>query len=126
MPKLCESEIEIMAIEELVSLGYTYMAGVDIAPDEPGAERNSYSDILLFGRLERALVKLNPTIPRDAIDSAVRKLSRIASSNTLADNESFHRMLIDGVPVEYRKGNDIVGDYVRVCDFSPAGGVNIL
>ncbi len=124
MPKLCESEIEIMAIEELVSLGYTYVAGVDIAPDEPGAERNSYGDILLIGRLERALGKLNPTIPRDAIDSAVRKLSRIASSNLLADNESFHRMLIDGVPVEYRKGNDVVGDYVRICDFTADGVMN--
>lgn len=124
MPKLCESEIEIMAIEELVSIGYTYVAGVDIAPDEPGAERNSYGDILLKGRLERALVKLNPTIPRDAIDSAVRKLSRIASSNMLADNESFHQMLIDGVPVEYRKGDDIVGDYVRVCDFTADGVKN--
>lgn len=124
MPKLCESEIEIMAIEELVSLGYTYVAGVDIAPDEPGAERNSYGDILLKGRLERALIKLNPTIPRDAIDSAVRKLSRIASSNMLADNESFHRMLIDGVPVEYRKGDDIIGDYVRVCDFTDEGVKN--
>ncbi|MDF9407588.1 type I restriction endonuclease subunit R [Pelotomaculum isophthalicicum JI] len=124
MPKLCESEIEIMAIEELVSLGYTYVAGVDIAPDEPGAERNSYGDILLIGRLERALVKLNPTIPRDAIESAIKKLSRIASSNMLADNEAFHRMLIDGIPVEYRKGNDIVGDYVRVCDFTTDGVKN--
>jgi len=27
MPKLCESEIEKMAIEELVELGYTYLSG---------------------------------------------------------------------------------------------------
>ncbi len=124
MAKLCESAIEEMAIKELQNLGYTYVAGVDIAPDEPGAERNSYGDILLISRLERALIKLNPAIPRDAIDSAVKKLSRIASSNMRADNEVFHRMLIDGVPVEYRKGNDIIGDYVRICDFSAGGVMN--
>ncbi len=124
MAKLCESAVEEMAIEELQSLGYTYIAGVDIAPEELNTERNSYRDILLIGRLEQALLKLNPSIPRDAIDSAVRKLSRIASSNMLADNEIFHRMLIDGVPVEYRKGNDIVGDFVRICDFSADGVMN--
>lgn len=121
MPKLCESEIEIMAIEELVSLGYTYVAGVDIAPDMPNAERGSFSEVLLLGRVNRALTKLNPSIPAQAIADACKKISRIASSNLLTDNETFHRMLIDGVSVEYRKGNDIVGERVQVCDFSPDG-----
>jgi type I restriction enzyme R subunit len=38
MPKLCESAVEEMAIEELQSLGYTYIAGVDLAPDAPNPE----------------------------------------------------------------------------------------
>jgi type I restriction enzyme R subunit len=38
-------------------------------------------------------------------------------SNLLADNEEFHKMLVDGVPVEYHKDGNIVGDSVRVCDF---------
>jgi type I restriction enzyme R subunit len=117
MPKLCESELEKMVIAELESLGYTYVAGVDLAPGELYAERNSYRDVLLMGRLEAALAKLNPTIPADAVQSAARKLSRIATSNLLADNEEFHKMLTDGIPVEYRKDGDIKGDYVRVVDF---------
>ena len=117
MPKLCESAIEEMAIEELQRLGYTYIAGVDLAPDAPNAERQSYSDVLLMNRLRTALTNLNPGVPAEALESAARKLSRIATSNLLADNETFHRMLADGVPVEYRKGGDIIGDYVRVCDF---------
>lgn len=117
MPKLCESAVEEMAIEELQSLGYTYISGVALAPDALNPERNSYGDVLLMGRLQAAMSKLNLTIPADVIQSAVRKLSRIATSNVLADNEEFHRMLVDGVPVEYRKGGDIKGDYVRVVDF---------
>lgn len=117
MAKLCESAIEEMIIEELQSLGYTYISGVDLAPDALNPERSSYGDVLLLGRLQTAVHKLNPTIPADAIQSAVRKLSRIATSNLLADNEEFHKMLVDGVPVEYRKGSDIKGDSVRIVDF---------
>ena len=117
MAKLCESAIEEMVIEELQSLGYTYISGVDLAPDALNPERSSYGDVLLMGRLQTAVHKLNPTIPADAIQGAVRKLSRIATSSLLADNEEFHKMLVDGVPVEYRKGSDIKGDSVRIVDF---------
>lgn len=117
MAKLYESAVEEMAIEELQSLGYTYIDGVDLAPDTQSPERNSYGEVLLMGRLQAALSKLNPTIPADAVQGSARKLSRIATSNLLADNEEFHRMLVDGIPVEYRKGGDIKGDYVHVVDF---------
>jgi type I restriction enzyme R subunit len=117
MAKLCESAIEEMVIEELQSLGYAYVAGVDLAPDAPSHERESYGDVLLMGRLENSVAKINPNLPPDVLQGAVRRLSRIASSNLLVDNEEFHKMLVDGIPVEYRKGGDIAGDCVRVCDF---------
>ncbi len=118
MPKLCESAVEEMAIEELQSLGYTYISGVDLAPDVLNPERNSYGDVLLMGRLQAEMARLNPTIPADTVEGAARKLSRIATSNLLADNEEFHKMLVDGVLVEYRKGGVIKGDYVHVLDFA--------
>jgi len=124
MPKLCESEIEKMAIEELVELGYTYLSGPDIAPDTPFAERRSYSEVLLKKRLTDAVVRLNPGLPYDVVLEAVNKVSRISSSNLIADNEVFHKMLVDGVPVEYRKNGEIVGDYVRLVDFSEEGTDN--
>lgn len=117
MAKLCESAVEEMALEELQSLGYAYISGVDLAPDAINPERSSYADVLLMGRLQTALSKLNPSIPADTVQGAARKLARIATSNLLTDNEEFHRMLVDGVPVEYRMGSDIKGDYVRVVDF---------
>ena len=117
MAKLYESAVEEMTIEELQSLGYTYINGVDLAPDAQNSERNSYGEVLLMWRLQAARSKLNPIIPSDAVQGAARKLSRIATSNLLADNEEFHRMLVDGVPVEYRKGGDIKGDFVHIADF---------
>jgi type I restriction enzyme R subunit len=124
MPKLCESAIEKMAIEELVELGYTYLSGPDIAPDALLAERNSYGEVLLKKRLTDAVVRLNPALPYDVVLEAVNKVSRISSSNLIADNETFHKMLVDGVPVEYRKNGEIVGDYVRLVDFSEEGTDN--
>jgi len=121
MPKLCESEIEKMAIEELVELGYTYLSGPDIAPDALFAERNSYSEVLLRKRLTDAVVRLNPNLSYDVVLEAVNKVARISSSNLVADNEAFHKMLVDGVPVEYRKNGDIVGDYVKLVDFLEDG-----
>ena len=90
MPKLCESEIEKMAIEELVELGYTYLSGPDIAPDALFAERNSYSEVLLRKRLTDAVVRLNPNLSYDVVLEAVNKVARISSSNLVADNEVFH------------------------------------
>jgi type I restriction enzyme R subunit len=121
MPKLCESEIEKMAIEELVKLGYAYLSGPDIAPDTLFAERNSYSEVLLRKRLTDAVVRFNPNLSYDVVLEAVNKVARISSSNLVADNEAFHKMLVDGVPVEYRKNGDIVGDYVKLVDFSEDG-----
>lgn len=118
MANLCESAVEEMAIEELKNLGYIYMSGVDLAPDALNPERNSYGDVLLMGRLQAEMTRLNPTIPADTVKGAARKLSRIATSNLLTDNQEFHKMLVDGVPVEYRKGGDIKGDYVHVLDFA--------
>lgn len=117
MAKLCESAVEEMVIEELQNLGYTYISGIDIAPDALNPERHSYGDVLLMGRLQAAMSKLNPVIPADVIQVAARKLSRIATSNMLVDNEEFHQMLVDGVPVEYRKNGNIKGDFVHVVDF---------
>lgn len=119
MPKLCESQIEKLAIDELVELGYTYVAGPDIAPEMPGAERKGYGDILLVDRLRAVLIRLNPGLAAGVINDAVKKLLRIGTSNLLADNEAFHKLLTDGVPVEYRQGGDIKGDFVRLFEFAP-------
>ena len=57
MAKLCESAVEEMVIEELQNLGYTYISGIDIAPDALNPERHSYGDVLLMGRLQAAMSK---------------------------------------------------------------------
>ena len=47
----------------------------------------------------------------------MRAVQRISSPELLSNNETFHRFLTDGVPVQYRLDGDEKGDYVWLIDF---------
>ena len=89
----------------LASLGWTVVHGPDIAPDTLGAERADYGEVVLGGRLLTALTRLNPDLPNDALQDALRRLIRPAGATLEARNRDFHRMLVAGVAVEYADGN---------------------
>ena len=116
--KFSESEVEAAALEWLESLGWNIAHGPDIAPDTPGAERVNYRDVNLERRLRDALVRLNPDLPALAIDDAVRKLIRPGGATPETRNRAFHRMIIDGMTVEYRDKNGAIrGAQARAIDF---------
>jgi type I restriction enzyme R subunit len=113
-----EGDVELAALGWLQSLGYELRHGPEIAPDQPGAERSDYGQVVLEQRLRRALRRLNPELPADALDEAFRKLTRTDSPSLVASNHAFHKFLVEGVPVEYqRKDGSIGGDLVRVLDY---------
>lgn len=115
---LNESTIESAALSWLENLGYTTGHGPDLAPGEPAAERQSFSDVLLLDRLRQAIHSLNPNVPADAQEEALRKVLRVASPSLVQTNRAFHRMLRDGVEVEYaRPDGSIAGDHVRLLNF---------
>lgn len=78
----------------------TGINGGDIAPEEPAAERTSFGEVILRGRLEEALCRLNPDAPQAAIVEALRKVTMPEGASLLQNNRPFHRMLRDGVEVE--------------------------
>lgn len=96
--------------------------GPDIAAGQPAAERNDpgYRDVILEGRLRQALTALNPELPAEALDDAYRKLSRSTDAPCLIErNRAVHRMLVDGITVEYRrKEGAIAGVQAKVIDFN--------
>ena len=118
MARLTESDVEQAALAWFRSLGYTVKAGPDIAPDGPAPERTHYGQVLLEQRLRDALARLNPELPADALEDAFRRLTRPEGATLEARNRAFHRMVTDGVTVEYRKPDGaIAGAQVRVLDF---------
>ncbi|MCY6492815.1 type I restriction endonuclease subunit R [Leptolyngbya sp. GGD] len=101
MSKFTESDVEEAALYYFEQLGYTVLGGSDIAPGEPRAERSSYADVVLVDRLHSALIRLNPQVPPDEIQSAIQQVLRPETQNLYDNNQRFHRLLTEGVPVSY-------------------------
>ena len=117
---MAESMVEEAALDWLAGLGYSVLYGPAIACGEPGAERADpgYRDVVLEGRLRRALARLNPGLPAEALDDAYRKLTRAEAPSLLERNRASHRLLVDGITVEYRRADgSIAGAQARVLDF---------
>ena len=118
MTAFTESTVEEAALVWLESLGWNVAHGPDIAPDTPGAERSDYGAVVLEPRLRDALVRLNPSLPTEALDDAFRKLTHLEGPTLEARNRAFHRLLVDGVTVEYRTDEGALrGAQPRVIDF---------
>jgi hypothetical protein len=118
-----ESVVEQAALAWLESVGWRVRSGAEIAPGEPAAERDDYGQVVLALRLRDALARLNPALPAEALDDAFRKLTRPEGVDLIVRNRALHRLLVDGVTVEYRDaGGSIRGAQARVIDFGdPAG-----
>jgi len=117
MTRITENTIEAFAIELLDKLGYEYIYAPDIAYDGKSPERESYAQVLLLNRLQNAVKRINHTIPADAQAEAIKEIQRIASPEMLTNNETFHRLLTEGIPVSKRVDGDDRGDRVWLIDF---------
>ncbi|MBI5629656.1 MAG: type I restriction endonuclease subunit R [Elusimicrobia bacterium] len=115
--RFTESEVEDALLVWVSGLGYEVLHGPEIAPGEPEAERASFQEPFLPGRLREALKRLNPAAPGEALDEAFRKVTRPGSVSLVQNNRAFHRMLAEGVDVEYRKDGRVIHDKARLADF---------
>ncbi len=117
--RFLESVVEEAAFAWLESVGWAVKNGADIAPGLAAAERADYGQVVLERRLRDALARLNTDLPPDALEDAFRKLTRPEGSDPVARNRNIHRLVVDGVNVEYRSANgDIRGAQARVLDFN--------
>jgi type I restriction enzyme, R subunit len=117
-PAVAESDVEELALLHFAQLGYEIAHGPDLAPDEPASERASYADVVLRGRLEEALRRLNANVPPSAVAEALRKVLVPDSPSLLQNNRAFHKMLRDGVEVEVAgKDGQTLTPRLRLVDF---------
>ena len=118
MTKITENTIEAFCIELLEKQGYEYIYAPDIAPDSDKPLRSDFDDVLLSSRLSDAVDRINPSIPLEARQEAIKEISRIHSPDLLSNNERFHRLLTEGVKVGYQKEGNQRGDLVWLVDFA--------
>lgn len=112
-----EDIVEQAGIKTLKSLGWLYLHGSVIAPDGASPQRPSYSDAVLLKRLEDRVERINPGVPEEARMEALRQVVTSETHDLVEENRRVHRLITEGVTVEYRSGDRIVGDKVWLIDF---------
>ena len=100
-----EATVEDAALDYFREIGFSTAWGPNLAPGEPGQERESFQDVILQGRLRGSIGRINAGLGRDLIDEAVKKLQRAESQNPIDENYRVHKLITEGVPVEHR-GSD--------------------
>jgi type I restriction enzyme, R subunit len=122
MAFLSEAELEASLIEQLRNLGYSIETDQAIGPDGPRAERESHDEVLLHKRLRAAVALLNPHVPAEAQQDAVRKLQQVEFPSLLEENRRIHRLLTEGVAVEYyAEDGTLTAGLVNLIDFERPG-----
>lgn len=117
MVKITESDIEVMAIEQLQALGYQYIYGPDIEPSGIDPLR-SYQQVILEKKVHDALKRLNPHLNEQKCDEALKQIQRISSPDMVANNLAFHRLLTEGINIEISKDGNTQGELARLIDFN--------
>lgn len=115
---MTEDQLEQEALGWLAETGYIPRSGPDIAHDGIDPQRSGYTQVILPARLRAAMAKLNPGIPAAALEDALQQVEHLDSPVQLVANRAFHKLLVNGVQVQYQKDGETRGDLVRLVDWN--------
>jgi len=113
-----ETQLENLCLDWFAENGWEVVHGIDIAPDSSNPLRKDYKQILLEADLQAAFERLNPHLPASCFEQVWQKLSKPESLDLVINNRTFHRMLLEGVSVTYKKQDDWVHDHAFLVDFN--------
>jgi len=100
-----EDHLEQATLEWLQNLGYQTLYGPDISPGGSFSERDSFYDVVLYGRLKTALKRINSKFSDSLIEELTKKITRQQSLSLLHNNMDFQKMLTEGIDVEIQQSN---------------------
>ena len=115
---ITEDQLEQLCLDWFKTIGYDYVCGYDIAPDSESPERTDYRQIVLFDRLLTQLQIINPHIPISVLETVAQKIAKPETPILIKNNKAFHRLLLEGVKVEFKDEGKSKTDYVALLDFS--------
>ena len=113
-----ETQLEDLCLDWFDENSWEVVHGVDIAPDSGNPLRKDYRQVLIETDLQNAFERLNPHLPVSCFEQVWQKLSKPESLDLVTSNRAFHRMLLDGVPVSYKKQDEWVNDHAFLVDFN--------
>lgn len=98
-----ESVVEQAAMEWFADLGYQTAYGPEISPGGQDPQlRDSLGTVILSDRLLSSVSGLNREVDPAVVGEAIKKLLRPESQDAVHENFRMHKLMIEGVPVEYR------------------------
>ncbi len=115
---MTEDQLEQDTLAWLADVGWQHRHGPELAPEGNTPERSDYRQVLLTGRLRQAIKLLNPAVPQAARDDALKQVIDLGTPSLLAANRQFHKLLLNGVPVQYQQDGETRGDFVRLIDWA--------
>lgn len=104
-----EDTLEQAIIEDLQNKGYDYLYGPDINRD--------YHEVILKDYFDTAMFKINPGITAEIAGEAYKTIKNPGLLRLEDVNAAFHKYIVEGVPVEYRKNGEIDIFTVKLVDF---------
>ncbi|WP_288408327.1 type I restriction endonuclease subunit R [Acinetobacter soli] len=113
-----ETQLENLCLDWFAENGWEVVHGIDIAPDSSTSLRKDYKQVLNESDLHAAFERLNPHLPINCFEQVLQKLNQPESLDLVTNNRAFHRMLLEGVPVTYKKQDDWVHDHAFLVDFN--------
>ena len=117
-----EDQLEQLCLEWFSENGWEVAHGPDIACDGLSPERKDYRQVLLLDDLEAAIRRINTHLPDTAVEQAMAQVSKPESLDPVASNRSFHRLLLEGIPVEYKTDDKVIHDHAFLIDFESVDG----
>lgn len=115
---MTEEQLEQECLQWFAKGGWEIAHGPDLAPDGVTTERVDYRQVLLLADLDVALGRINSHLPANALEQVVATVRKPESLDSLVCNRSFHRLLLDGVPVEYKRDDEVIYDRAFLIDFN--------
>lgn len=107
---LTETELENWALEQFRSQGWEVLNGAAL-------ERDDFRSVVLRDRLLAALRRINPGIPESALDDAADQVCKLQSLSMEENNREFHKLLLNGVSVDFKFKDENKRDSVKLIDF---------
>lgn len=112
-----EAELENRCLDWFRECGWEVATGPDIAPDSAAPLRRDYAQVVLEAHVETAFSRINPHLPYACLEQVLAAVTKPESPDLIASNHAFHRMLLEGVPVQYKQDDQIKHDHALLIDF---------
>lgn len=113
-----EITLELNCLAWFEQTGWNVLNSSELSPDSSNPLRKDYKQVLIESDLHAAFERLNPHLPINCFEQVLQKLNQPESLDLVTNNRAFHRMLLEGVPVTYKKQDDWLHDHAFLVDFN--------